>query len=376
MRAGFSEDSVDWRGTSRHQGALKIGPYRAGFGRALPAEDLVTVGISCESCHFGGREHAVEGKEIRFVPTALELAIHRPGSDELVASDRDDPLVVNSICAQCHNADLNRYPNSAPSVNSEEATALTSGACSSRIKCTDCHDPHEAGAPSGSADRPSYIEACLSCHPHFEDPAARSRHAQHSDQVTCLDCHMPRIVAGLDTVARSHFISSPGEAAMVKTGSPNACNLCHLDRSISWTLGELEERWDLEVLDRRQLGKWFGPDRDAPLGTVWLRSPDRFTRLAATEAYARSPFIDEPIPFMLESLKDEYALNRTFGLIAIERVLTDPGGGVRPAGRARSARRAGGEARRVLARAHPAHAFSWRARGHATRLVAYRVPGP
>jgi hypothetical protein len=40
----------------------------------LPSKSLVTVGISCESCHFGGREHARDPKTLpRFVPTHPEL---------------------------------------------------------------------------------------------------------------------------------------------------------------------------------------------------------------------------------------------------------------------------------------------------------------
>ncbi|MDA0711758.1 MAG: multiheme c-type cytochrome, partial [bacterium] len=44
----------------------------------LPIDRFVTVGISCESCHFGGREHARFAKEIRFVPTHPLLAKWTP----------------------------------------------------------------------------------------------------------------------------------------------------------------------------------------------------------------------------------------------------------------------------------------------------------
>ena len=37
--------------------------------RELPTSKLVTVGISCESCHFGGREHSDGATPIRFSPS-------------------------------------------------------------------------------------------------------------------------------------------------------------------------------------------------------------------------------------------------------------------------------------------------------------------
>ena len=40
-------------------------------GTAISPDDLVVLGISCESCHFGGREHAQNGKPIRFVDCDL-----------------------------------------------------------------------------------------------------------------------------------------------------------------------------------------------------------------------------------------------------------------------------------------------------------------
>ena len=89
--------------------------------RPVPADELVTLGISCESCHFGGREHAVEEREIRFVPTSPMMTIRHPASGEPAESDRHDPFVINSICAQCHNATLDFYPDGSPAVNSNES---------------------------------------------------------------------------------------------------------------------------------------------------------------------------------------------------------------------------------------------------------------
>lgn len=55
---------------------------------------------------------------------------------------------------------------------------------------------------------------------------------------------MPHTTYGVLKAIRSHEISSPNVATDLKTGRPNACNLCHLDQPLSWTASYLE--------------KWFG----------------------------------------------------------------------------------------------------------------------
>lgn len=315
---GFPLDAVTWEGLeSEHGGQLRL----PGNVQGLQGEELVTVGISCESCHFGGREHALEEREIRFVPTAADLTIQHPLHGKPAESDRDDPFVINSICRQCHNAQLTRYPDGSSAVNSDEANALTAGACRSAIKCTDCHNPHEAGSPSGSPDESGYAEACLGCHPQLEPQAARARHTRHSEAVSCLDCHMPRIVSGLDTIVRSHRISLPTDLRMVRTRGPNACNLCHLDRPITWTLDELAAGWGLPRPRTDQVEAWYGANATTPIGTLWGDSRSPFIRMTAVEAYARSPRVDGRIEGMLGGLLDRKAFNRTLALITLERVI-------------------------------------------------------
>ena len=40
---------------------------------------------------------------------------------------------------------------------------------------------------------------------------------------------------GLVKAIRSHLIDSPTVESSLTTGRPNACNLCHLDRTLDWT---------------------------------------------------------------------------------------------------------------------------------------------
>ena len=51
---------------------------------------------------------------------------------------------------------------------------------------------------------------------------------------------MPYTTYGLLKTIRSHQISSPSVPATLETGRPNACNLCHLDKTLGWTAQYLE----------------------------------------------------------------------------------------------------------------------------------------
>jgi hypothetical protein len=267
----------------------------------LPVEQLVTVGVSCESCHLGGREHAEEERPIRFVPSSPRLA-------KRVTGGRHDAPVVNAICAQCHSTPSPRYPDGAAVRNSSEALDLAAGACAPAIQCTDCHDPHPGGV-----QRP--LEACARCHDDL--PVDHARH----DGVDCLDCHMPRIVEGVSGFVRTHRISSPTDPAMLEIGAPNACNLCHLDRSIRWTLDALEAGWGRRVRPAVWWLSAYGRNLDAPVGEIWLTGNVKTYRITAAAAYARSPLGAAALPGMLEALDDETPFYRMWMLFAIEDVL-------------------------------------------------------
>ena len=52
---------------------------------------------------------------------------------------------------------------------------------------------------------------------------------------------MPHTRYGLLKASRSHAIDSPSVASSVESGRPNACNACHLDRTLAWTARKLTE---------------------------------------------------------------------------------------------------------------------------------------
>ncbi|HVK75136.1 MAG TPA: ammonia-forming cytochrome c nitrite reductase subunit c552 [Kofleriaceae bacterium] len=285
----------------------------------LPIDALVTVGISCESCHLGGRAHADDPERPpSFVPVGPQVRVRADAPD--LAGGRANPRVVDAVCAQCHSTPSPRYPDGAPARNSTEALALAAGACASAIRCTDCHDPHERGPGAGAPDQARHLAACTRCHPALADPAAARAHAgPHGAEVTCLDCHMPRLVQGLDTHVRSHRISSPTDPAMLAAGAPNACNLCHLDRSIRWTVDALAAGWGVHLTPDRGWRRAYG-DLDAAVGPIWLTRGPAMVRTTAAAAYARSR--DRfALPPLIEGLDDPVAATRMWMLFAVEDLL-------------------------------------------------------
>lgn len=285
----------------------------------LRPEHLVTIGISCESCHFGAREHAEHEAAIGYAPKA-PLLHDGPAPVKGVRTDAD---TIVALCTQCHSAPQDKFPNGAGVANSREALDLSAGGCKHAIKCTDCHDPHKATGAAHQPARPGYVAACVRCHDAYASREAALAHGGHpaSAEVSCLDCHMPRITQGIDEVVRSHTISSPSDVRMLAAGSANACNVCHLNESIRWTLEHLEKRWRRKIEPDPRWAAAYGGRLDNPVGKVWLFGPDPYLRLVAGQSYGRSRLAKSERRDLIRALEDEHAVNRVFAIFAVERAL-------------------------------------------------------
>jgi hypothetical protein len=303
----------------------------------LPTSKLVTDGISCESCHFGGREHSDGETEIRFQPSHPLLADWTPYQKTLrtaqdegrrvesqVIDSKQNPAVVNAICRQCHVSGLHaKWPDGSALYNSLESLEQDSGGCMSELKCTHCHNPHVGGPDAGAPDRKEHLDACLACHEDLQSQKAAAAHSNHDPgQVSCLDCHMPRVVQGVDVYSRSHRISSPTDPKILLTGMPNACNLCHLDESLAWTRDALASGWASKPIQLpRALEPLFGKEFGRPVGDTWLAHPNGGIRVVAAAAYARSSHGKESLPELIGLLNDPNAYYRTRSLQVVERIM-------------------------------------------------------
>ena len=141
------------------------------------------------------------------------------------------------------------------------------------LTCASCHAMHQTTddrrtvtewaddqlKPSGRGGENS---ACLQCHTPGRDPkrvalqdvAEHTHHRADSTGSGCMNCHMPYTTYGLLKTIRSHQISNPSVKSTLDTGRPNACNLCHLDKTLAWTAAYLDQWYRISkpVLDDDQ----------------------------------------------------------------------------------------------------------------------------
>jgi hypothetical protein len=132
---------------------------------------------------------------------------------------------------------------------------------------------------------------------------------------------MPRIVHGFEGANRTHRISSPTEPAILGSGMANACNLCHLDRSLAWTQRELETGWGKRVDLPANLEEIFGKGHQTPAGEAWLAQPFGMLKVVAGDALARSTLGKQALSRLLSSLDEPNAYYRMRILSNVEKVL-------------------------------------------------------
>ena len=96
---------------------------------------------------------------------------------------------------------------------------------------------------------------------------------------------------------------------MIEANHPNACNLCHLDKPIDWTLGHLKQWYGKEYAREKVASNYS--HRDKPVGFGWLKHEAEAVRLVAADALSRAPG-DWALPHLIDILDDDYLMNRQF----------------------------------------------------------------
>lgn len=279
---GATLGDTHWSGNCIACHAVAGEPRRSHSGDAF-ATRAAELGIACEACHGPGAAHVER---------------HRDPVERYLARGKDDTTIVNpkklppersaAVCGQCHayayprdeaewwkygyartfragdalapsrhvivprtferagapridaNIDSLFWKDGTIRVGGREYNGMIASKCTQGgITCTSCHamhrgDPAGQIAPDRQGDR-----GCASCH-----ASVGAEHTRHRD-VACVDCHMPKTSYALLSAVRSHRIDSPSLAS----DKPNACNLCHLDRSQAWTAGILEQWYGTKGAD-------------------------------------------------------------------------------------------------------------------------------
>ncbi|MFQ5740941.1 MAG: hypothetical protein ACE5JX_18220 [Acidobacteriota bacterium] len=290
----------------------------------LPAQgNVVTLGVSCEACHNGARQHVAKStmrattQPPLFFPSSPDLFIVGKDPDEVWGRN---PKNLNWICSRCHSGGRPQFAAGIDTWNSTEYSDARSGHCYDPdraadaslplLTCVKCHDPHHTIGKKWSRTADQDDAKCLNCHSQYEPAAARLAHTHHtggSSGARCMNCHMPRLNEGLQEVVRTHHIFSPTEPRMIEANQPNACNLCHLDKPIDWTVKFLRTWYGAGYSETKLTANY--PDRSGPVGLGWLKSPHESTRLVAAFTLAKVKALWS-LPDLIEVLDDPYLLNR------------------------------------------------------------------
>ena len=113
------------------------------------------------------------------------------------------------------------------------------------VTCFSCHDPH--GSKNDAMLRQPASSICLTCHgpnsqngPHAATIEQHTHHAAGSTGSQCVACHMPKIEQTIaDVNVRSHTFHFVYPERTDSLKIPNACNVCHTDKSTAWAADAL-----------------------------------------------------------------------------------------------------------------------------------------
>jgi predicted CXXCH cytochrome family protein len=328
---------------------------------------VAELGIACEACHGPAARH-VAANQSPFRRTAL----HESGApdDTIVNPARLAPTRSAEVCGQCHGigcppdgwlqngigyrpgrplaerkqilqldnlrtsncrqqiaADdsfaVSRYwKDGMVRVSGREYNGLLSSPCwkSGAFSCLSCHSLHESDPNWQLAEDKGGNAACTQCHRAVaEKLEAHTHHAASSTGSLCYNCHMPHTTYGLLRAMRSHQVSVPRVQESLETERPNACNLCHLDRTLAWTASALQRWFGTPVpplnSDQRTVAASV---LDVTRGEAGVRALTAWSMgWSAAQTASGSDWM---APFLIELLDDEYPAIRFIAFQSLRRI--------------------------------------------------------
>ncbi len=305
-----------------------IHELRARFG----ARHFIEVGIGCEACHGGSREHVEDPRVLPdFAPKSAFLAA-RPrvarADGEVTRAER-----INRVCARCHQVLFSRYPFTweggqrrgdhpgGSSITSGEGRDLLLGGCARQMSCVTCHDPHgeDRRADLERLATPAGNGVCVRCHAQYGPPAALARHAHHDPNgagASCVGCHMPRKNMGLGyALTRYHRIGLPDDPVRVERDRPLECALCHADKTVGELVTTMEGWWGRKY-DRAALAALYGSLDARPLPATLERG--RAHEQAVALATLGAAHVTAAAPAVARQLVNPFPLVRYYARRALE----------------------------------------------------------
>jgi predicted CXXCH cytochrome family protein len=281
----------------------------------------------CGQCH--GQRLA---KDVETLRTFIDSGpTYRPGGDLFESVDLVWP--DSSLPVRGHELDfsLRFWPDGTPRLTAYEYQGLLMSPChtESEMTCGSCHTMHD-GDPAGMLPEEMRGNAgCVSCHQDLaRDLQAHTHHALDTPGSNCLSCHMPEMVYGVMEIHRSHHIEVPDAAADAANARPNACTLCHTDRSLVWAEQETARLWGREA---RLVERADGLPAEVVDGLARLHAGDPVERAVMAVALGRAAErgqLEAPAAWrdhLLQALDDDYPAVRRFARRALMQIETVAG---------------------------------------------------
>ncbi len=196
--------------------------------------------------------HFLPGSELANFRTLL-----RPDEKTAQFLRRVSPTTFTNQMAIDAEFDTMFWRNGNSRIAGREYTALSRSAChlTGEISCLSCHAMHQSAGDTRPLNEWANDQlkvkalgdhACTSCHnARTYQSGSHTHHQPQSDGSRCYNCHMPHTSYAVLKAVRNHSIDSP----RINTGEvniePNACNLCHLDKTLAWTSHHLRDWFNI-----------------------------------------------------------------------------------------------------------------------------------
>lgn len=379
-RDGYDSEYGRWNTTCLkcHSTNGKARPIRVGVNEFLDTR-VSEFGITCESCHGPGKHHISKNLN-PFRRYQLHLAA---SVDENIINPGKLPARKSAqICGQCHSINLFKsakdelhwrqhgvrfrpgenlhdyrtivrkkevtsaiekqllgrdggsfWPDGMVRVSGREYNGLIESPCypSGKLSCISCHEPHKnAKDPRSNKEWANDLlaydkqgnKACTQCHGRYTAKTELEKHTHHaagSEGSNCYNCHMPHTSYGLMKAIRSHQVDSPNLSSSLKTGRPNACNLCHMDKTLEWTSSHLAGWYGQAPVSLSQ------EQKNISASLLWLLKGDAGQRALVAWSMGWAPAqkasgVRWMAPFLAYMLKDDYEAIRIIALRSIRKI--------------------------------------------------------
>ena len=197
--------------------------------------DYVAAADACMQCHSQGRpaQNPIEGKYYDW-PVGYHVGKKLNDFWKL----EEHKLGENSFT---HFGDGTAHKNRMQGNDYVTSQMYTHG-----VSCYTCHDSH--GTKHDGLLRKPAQQLCLDCHgptspsgPRAPTLEAHTHHKIDSAGSQCIACHMPAIAQTIgDVNVRSHTFRFVYPAKTDAMKIPNACNVCHTDKTTAWTTDALK----------------------------------------------------------------------------------------------------------------------------------------